>query len=224
MQRGDTIIEVIFAVTVFSMVAVGGLALMNQGAAMAQRSLEIGMVRDQMDAQADALRYLHGTYIANFGQATSTAKTIWADVTNHAIPASAGASSLQAFDQTSDGQRCTLKGPTTGPGSPFVIDLTALKTSSDPTLAFTTNAWNASVPTTDGTANDVTYAQVRYTGSSPVAQGIWIQAVKNPKSAASGPATATGYYDFNIYTCWLTPGQAAPVTLGTVVRLYDPAI
>jgi type II secretory pathway component PulJ len=71
MQRGDTIIEVVFAVTVFSMVAVGGLALMNQGAAMAQRSLEIGMVRDQMDAQADALRYMHSAYIANFGQATS---------------------------------------------------------------------------------------------------------------------------------------------------------
>jgi hypothetical protein len=116
-----------------------------------------------------------------------------------------------------------LKGPTTGQGSPFVVDLTALKTAQDPTLSFNTNAWNASIPTTDGTANDVTYAQVRYTASSPVGQGIWIQAVKNPKSTA-GSATATGYYDFNIYTCWLTPGQAAPVTLGTVVRLYDPAI
>ena len=55
-SRGDTIIEVLLAITVFSMVAVGAIAIMNQGTNAAQRALEITLVRQQIDAQAEALR------------------------------------------------------------------------------------------------------------------------------------------------------------------------
>ncbi|MBJ58357.1 hypothetical protein CMN24_01415, partial [Candidatus Saccharibacteria bacterium] len=58
LERGDTLIEVLFAVTVFSFVVVSSLAIMNQGTAAAQRSLEISLVRQQVDAQADSLRFL----------------------------------------------------------------------------------------------------------------------------------------------------------------------
>lgn len=58
-QRGDTIIEVVMAVTVFSLLAVGVMALMNRGIAMAQRSLELTLVRQQIDAQSEILRYIH---------------------------------------------------------------------------------------------------------------------------------------------------------------------
>jgi type II secretory pathway pseudopilin PulG len=46
---GDTLIEVIFAITVFSFIVVTAMSLMNQGAAAAQRSLEITTVRQQME-------------------------------------------------------------------------------------------------------------------------------------------------------------------------------
>src|SRR5690349_17320208 len=65
-QRGDTIVEVLFAVTVFAMVAVGSMAIMNQGIASAQRSLEITLVRQQIDAQAEAIRYIHKAYVAAY--------------------------------------------------------------------------------------------------------------------------------------------------------------
>lgn len=63
-QRGDTIIEVLLAVTVFSILAVGTMIIMNRGAVIAERSLEITLTRQQIDAQAEMLRYVHGRYSA----------------------------------------------------------------------------------------------------------------------------------------------------------------
>ncbi len=57
-ERGDTIIEVMLAFVVFSMVAVGAIAVMNRGTATAQRTLETTLVRQQIDSQAAALRYI----------------------------------------------------------------------------------------------------------------------------------------------------------------------
>lgn len=58
-RRGDTIVEVIFAVALFSMVAVGAITLMNKGVRIAQQSLEVTLVRQQIDSQAEMLRYIH---------------------------------------------------------------------------------------------------------------------------------------------------------------------
>lgn len=62
-ERGDTIIEVLFSITVFSLLAVGSLSIMNQGTAAAQRSLELTLVRQQIDSQAEALRYMQASYV-----------------------------------------------------------------------------------------------------------------------------------------------------------------
>ncbi len=212
-QRGDTIVEVLFAVTVFSLVAVGGLSVMNQGAAMAQRSLEIGLVRDQMDAQADALRYMHNAYVANFGEDGVATTDIWNEVTSkHDV------TEAQAFSDISDSQKCHLApaahaSSVSSDGAPFAIDIRKLDAGSGSPVVLLNQANNI-----DTTA---TYAQIRYPSSSSSdpakPEGIWIQAVRSP--AVGG---VLGYYDFHIRACWLTPGQSAPVTLGTIVRLYEP--
>lgn len=59
--RGDTIIELMLAFSIFSLAAVSTIAIMNRGAAMSQQSLEISLVRAQMDGQAEAVRYLRDT-------------------------------------------------------------------------------------------------------------------------------------------------------------------
>ena len=61
-QRGDTIIEVLLAIAVFSLVSVGVMTIMNQSTNVAQRALEITLVRQQIDAQAEALRAAHQAY------------------------------------------------------------------------------------------------------------------------------------------------------------------
>ena len=58
-NRGDTLVEVLLGVTIFSLVAVIALETMNRGMAIAQYSLETTLVRQQVDAQAEMIRYAH---------------------------------------------------------------------------------------------------------------------------------------------------------------------
>lgn len=55
-SRGDTLIEVLLAVTIFSMVSVVSVAAMNRSSATAERALEITLVKQQIDSQAEELR------------------------------------------------------------------------------------------------------------------------------------------------------------------------
>ena len=61
-----------------------------------------------------------------------------------------------------------------------------------------------------------TYPQLFVSGTTTKSQGMWIEVVKPPKAGG-------GYYDFHIRACWIAPGNNTPTTLGTIVRLYDPA-
>jgi len=70
-QRGDTIVEVVLAFAVFSLVSVGAMTVMGQGTNASQRALEITLVRQQIDAQAEALRAAHQAYTASSNGASS---------------------------------------------------------------------------------------------------------------------------------------------------------
>lgn len=60
-DRGDTLIEMVVAFAILSLVVVGVLQIMNKGVTMSQNSIENTLVRQQMDGQADMVRYLHDT-------------------------------------------------------------------------------------------------------------------------------------------------------------------
>ena len=193
-QRGDTIIEVLFATTIFSMVAVGTLSIMNQGTAMAQRALEINLVREQVDAQADALRFLNHAYAADYGK-NGTATTRWNEVIlPNAVAQAAPFDSIVRDDNT-----CSLPLPAQ---KPFALDIEKLNTAN---------------PTVPLTAVAGTYAKVRYDVPIPTSEGLWVQAVRSPVIEGQ-----TGYYDFHIRACWQSPGESRPITIGTIVRLYEP--
>ena len=63
-KRGDTLIEVMLAVGIFSMVAVAVVAVMSGGTSSAQTALETTLTREAIDAQAEALRFIQSSYIA----------------------------------------------------------------------------------------------------------------------------------------------------------------
>ena len=63
-KAGDTIVEVVLAITIFAFVAIISISLMNSGISSAQASLEISMARNEIDAQAEALRYLHNSFLS----------------------------------------------------------------------------------------------------------------------------------------------------------------
>lgn len=197
--RGDTLVEVLFATAVFSLVAVGSLLIMNQGSATAQRALEITLVRQDIDAQAEALRYLNAKFISQPHGIDCVNPPVdeWTAISCQAI---ASASPYNT-------------------GSPCAI----------PSGAFILNARKALFIDPTGGANTprlaTTFSKVNYDANSNFssADGIWIEAVKKTPSLSAGEAGAI-YTDFHIRACWDSPGQPFPVSIGTIVRLYEPKV
>lgn len=205
LKRGDTLIEVMFAFAIFSLVAVGAISIMNQGTANAQRSLEITLVRAQMDAQAETIRYMHKAYVATFekgGTAPTGPAAEWLKITDKAT--GKGANQVSAYGQT-NGAIC----PTTVPGQkPFVVN------------ARTAKLWGGSPSASPSPGSSMPpFAQVSYNSDSSVQQayGIWIESIPSPADP-----NGTGFVDFHIRACWDGAGSSAPITLGTIVRLYEP--
>lgn len=204
-EAGDTLIEVMFAFAIFALVAVGSLTIMNQGISAAQRSLEITLVRAQMDAQAEAIRYIHQAYVAAYqkdGPVPAGIAAEWVDMTNKTT--GKGADVASPFGVT-DGPVC----PATTPGQrPFILNArTATVADSVPASSA---AIGSSLPP---------FAQVIYNDDSSLDQayGIWVESVPSPIDS-----NGTGFVDFHIRACWSGAGSTAPMTLGTIVRLYEP--
>lgn len=58
-SNGDTIVELVIAFAIFAIAAIGTLTVLNSGIATTQRNLEMTLVRQQIDSQAEIIRYLH---------------------------------------------------------------------------------------------------------------------------------------------------------------------
>ncbi len=156
-QRGDTIIEVMLASAIFSLVAVGALVIMNQGTASAQRTLELGLVRQEMNSQAETLRYMHAASIAT--RASTGANTAdWNEVLAKRITGFA-----TKFGTLSADGRCINPGV----GNNFVVN--------------TRTAKIASVGLLD---TSQTFSQLRYGTTASTeknlikSEGIWVEAVR----------------------------------------------
>lgn len=200
-EAGDTIIEVMFAVAVFAMVAVGSLMIMNQGVSTAQRSLEVTLVRQQIQAQAEAIRFIHDSYVTNYqqgGGALTGVAAEWPKMTAHAVSSATDFSTLA-------GDVC----PSSIPSSGFIVN---------PRLAKV--ATSAPVMTPLGAGSLPPFSQILYNSDSSIQQayGIWVEVVR----PAALPGQLTRAVDFHIYACWDGIGINQDMTLGTIVRLYEP--
>lgn len=99
-KRGDTIIEVTLAFAIFSLVAILTIAMMNLGLSASERSLELVTARNELNAQAEALRFVHSSYISEMtlptcdspdlkpGEKCQQYAEIWNDITSNAIDSS----------------------------------------------------------------------------------------------------------------------------------------
>jgi len=203
-SRGDTLVEVLFSVAIFSLIAVGGLSIMNQGSATAQRSLEITLVKQQVDAQAETLRFMNSSYISAFstGSITGVAQQ-WQSMV--------GSIDLNNKPDASDfGDNSGCK---------VLMDNLAGR------YYFVLNTKKAMLVDKSSIGLAKTFSQVNYNTSSDItsADGIWIEAIHSkPNPLNPNNQTTADYIDFHIRTCWDSPGQSAPVKIGTIVRLYEP--
>lgn len=112
-KRGDTIIEVMFAIAVFCLVAVLSIMMMNLGVYSAENALEIVTARNELNAQAEALRFIHSSYISEKtlpslsdpaykpGEKYQQYELLWKTIVSNAIsPADAKESGLLDLSDT----------------------------------------------------------------------------------------------------------------------------
>ena len=201
-QRGDTIIEVMVAFAVFAMVAVGALNVMNQGTASAEDTLETTHVRQQIDNQAEMLRFLHQAYLANPNDTTvGSMPDKFRTLVNQAKQME-----LDGVQQaTQYGQACTQ----TLPGNAthkFVLD---------PNSGARLPDANVRAADDPSAAAFSPYAQIASNGNS---YGLWVEPIIS-EAAGSGEAQ---YIDFHVKACWNGASSSPQRTLGTIVRLYVP--
>jgi len=198
-QAGDTLIEVLFAVTIFSLIVVSAISLMNQGTAASQRAMEITLVRQQIDGQAEALRFLQESYVAAYG--AGIPPNTPADQYSKIIQ------KVQAAGKTEASPLSKASCPTSTPAGSFIINpVTAKSITSPPYKAATT------------------YAKLAYDTTDIVLvnnEGMWIEGVRT-SPASEAAQQNVGYIDFHIRACWIAPGVQQPMNIGTIVRLYEP--
>lgn len=183
-ERGDTIIELVLAFAIFSLAAITTLVIMNQGVSMSQRSLETTLVRQQMDSQAEMLRYIRDVDQATWQRivAPDNIATDLMPLSSNVCPASSDVNTRRGFYVTYNSK-----------DSKFEVKKN-----------------HAPAPS---------YARINYTNQST--EGIWIQVAKAENNSSSEVSKKVAAYDFYIHGCWSAPGQTMPMTLGTIVRLYE---
>lgn len=192
-QRGDTIIEVMLAFVVFSLAVVSSITLMNKGLASAQRSLEITLVRQQIDAQLAMLD--------NFKQKDPAGwKSLVAGATNMQP---AALSSITACPKAADS------------GMPSSFFMAANSTKSAVTAY-------GILPTNYGQAKtyaqvDVFANTTPPPSTQPISYGMWTTVVQSEGFATSHA------YDVHVRACWFAAGDNAnrPTVIATVARMYD---
>jgi prepilin-type N-terminal cleavage/methylation domain-containing protein len=64
-ERGDTLVEVLMAIVIISVVIVGAMTMMSRGLAAAQVAVEHSQVRMSVNGQIEMLRFARDSYIAN---------------------------------------------------------------------------------------------------------------------------------------------------------------
>lgn len=238
-KKGDTLIEVVIAVGIFSLIAVGVVSVVSSSSSGAQISIETTLAREEIDIQAEALRFIQAGYIEAYNNKAEDVSnnryvTLWREITNNAIkesPSSTVNTCSELYDIAADG-----KSPVASQNA-FVINVNALngyisketkdlndvyilakddssskliQSSTYPRLVFTKYG---------ETTDEESLSNSEFYDELYSAEGIYVVAVKSEET----PTLATAYYDFYIRSCWYGTGDKNPSTISTVIRLADPA-
>lgn len=234
-KRGDTLIEVVLAFAMFSLVAAISIAVMSSSISSAEASLELTLARTEIDSQSETLRYIQSSFANNRAY-----RNLWAAITSRALGENNRDNlPVLSTNNCSDLYENYENKPTIYDAKAFVVNprkvvdnpnkdnseyygqtlITANDRATDE-VKFTVSSLNPRLIYTNkdieasNTDEDITETKI-YDQVVRV-EGIYDAAV------ADSDHTKPYYYDFHIYTCWFPPGARRPTTIGTVTRLYNP--
>ncbi|MBQ6593859.1 InlB B-repeat-containing protein [Candidatus Saccharibacteria bacterium] len=246
-KHGDTLIEVAIAIAIFSLVAIGVVSVVNGSTSAAQSALEVTVSREEIDAQAEALRFIHTSYITG-GNSNAVGndkyKILWEAIKARAIGSGNYLEPALEYNPTTCAELYdTSNSPNYVMDKAFVIDAHSL--GSNVTLTSSTDRTNFVNSVVVGATDtkfrqSATYPRLLYgadnntlldnsttTDALQFAEGIFIVAIKDQDTTIIVDSNnvahqEAAFYDFYIRTCWFTPGADRPSTVSTVVRLQDP--
>lgn len=238
--EGDSLIEVLLAMVIFSASAVATVGAMNYSLFSAQGSLEISMARNEIDAQAEALRFIHDAYAGTLVNTTSVNltsnyKDIWNAISSSANSNKNDGAPIDPY------QSPTVCSQIYDEGVLSTYHAFALDTRN---LA---NATSVSFIGADKTRDDggapylqeaSTFPRLVYgttadgetdlinnnpSNSLYSVEGIWIYGIPSSTTIDDGRGgSQPEFFDFYINTCWYPQGQQHASTITTTIRLYDP--
>lgn len=243
--KGDTIIEVTIAFSVFCLAATLSVSIMNGTLANTEGALELTMARNEIDAQAEALRFIHNSYLTDrelmIGTNANTNqpyRTIWSKLVGSGIDSGLISTTDQVISLADSFNSCeVVENKIKNQKNAFVLN-TRSENLANPDTIFTSMAYPSSFVATGlyprlvfqnsqgDTDRNLYEAEAVALGGAmnqiKSVEGIWIigTADQNKTSINQKP----DFYDFHIYTCWYSPGNDYPTTIGTIIRLYNPEL
>lgn len=216
-KKGDTLIEVTLAVGIFSMVAVAVVAVMSNGTSNTQTALETTLARAEIDAQAEALRFIQSSAATEDPNATdSKFSGIWNKIISMATATKSGenyhfapTSCTELYNSGDDGEIYIAN------QNAFFVDLNKL----DDYLNDPKENSNYPIITAEEYPNSFSLAETYPRVVDGKAEGIYVIARKDSKTVQTANGENVFPYDFYIHTCWNSSNSDRPSTISTVIRL-----
>lgn len=219
-RRGDTFVEVCFALAVFSFIAVIAINSMNNNLSSVQSTLEAEVSRSELDSQTEAIRYIHEAYIG--GRNTGKDEALvgaWETIAGNALT-QAEAQKLNSLWPPQSPQTCETYINNSYKSKMMVVNTRNLDSNKTSDIIISGNKIKPAViiprvtyqdKNSTSLATDINSTTVNDT------EGIWFYAVKGGNSGNND------FYDIYIQSCWYTSANpSSPRTIDTVIRLYDP--
>ncbi len=231
-KRGDTLVEVTIAIGIFSMVAIAVVSVVNGSTSSSQSALETTVAREEIDAQAEALRFIQNSYLTDIGNGGNESE-LWDAITKKAVePGDVLEYNVNQCSDIYNTDNYKIK-------NSFIINTRKLRDgttndiikSYDKNLFYEASTYPRVVYSNNNSEDGTLLNQDKGTVFQRV-EGLFIIAVKNSSSGGSATNIVEGdtikrrsaYYDFYIRSCWYAPGSNSPTTISTVVRLYNPNV
>lgn len=228
-RKGDTLIEVCIAIGIFSLIAIGVASVMSSGTAGSQTALETTLTREEIDTQAEAIRFVHSAYMASKNVSSTAYTSLWNEITKNAID-----SNNTNFDSNyaPDDCKALYDGNILATQHAFILNPRDLNNGTSAYISIN-NSQNKNKFTYTTTYPRLLFGSKEeggLVGSNSTAlasaEGIYVIAVKDPGTEmvvdSTNPTSTSAYYDFYIRSCWYGTDSERPSTISTVIRLYDP--
>jgi len=240
-RKGDTLIEVALATGIFSLVAITVVSVVNGSTSSIQSALEVTVTREEIDAQAEALRFIHNAALVGDDSGTSTSistNTKYRELWNAITSLATSNDTALVYNPKTCNELYADNAQDLKSRGAFVLNTRKMDTANVSDIVYSASNYSGQfkpastyprvIHASYDESVDSLYNQGEGTGFYR-AEGIFIVPFKDKGSkvvtgSSSSLQNKAAYYDFYIRTCWYGPGADKPSTISTVVRLYDPDV